>query len=110
MMNGSDATERRPARVFHRLCGPERRDQALVEDVPHLQPVVGGAMTDEADIDLAPDQRVDLIGRRHVAKVELDVGMRAAKTLHHVRQQSENAGDAKADAKEPGFASHRPLR
>src|SRR5262245_26091215 len=88
---------------------PERGDQALVEDVPHLQPVVRGAMTDEADVDLAADQRVDLIGRRHVAKMELNVGMGAAKTLHHIGQQSEDTRHAKADAKKAGFASRRPL-
>jgi hypothetical protein len=77
--------------------------------MPRVKPVVDVSMTDEADVDLAPDQRADLIRRRHVVKVELDVRMRAAKALHHVRQQSENSGDAKANAEEPGFASYRLL-
>ena len=78
--------------------------------MPHAKPVVGGPETDEADVDLAPDQRVDLIGGRHIAKMELDVRMRTAKALHHVGQQPEDAGDTEANAKEPGFASRRPLR
>ena len=57
----------------------ERRDQPLVKHQPRFQPRVGATMTDEPDVDLAADQRIDLIRRRHVAQMELDVRMRSPK-------------------------------
>ena len=71
--------------------------------------VVTVATTDEADVDLAADERVDLIGRRHVPKMELDVWMGAPKFSQHVRKQAEDAGDTKSYAEESCFASSRPL-
>jgi hypothetical protein len=66
-------------------------------------------MTDETDVELAADERVDLIGRRHVAQVELDLRMCPAEPLDDVWQQAEDAGNPKADPKQPGFAPGRAL-
>ena len=41
----------------------KRGDQALVEHMPLVELVVGHAMTDEAHVDLATRERIDLIGR-----------------------------------------------
>jgi hypothetical protein len=74
-------------------------DQALAKERPCFEFGVSDGRAHDADVDSSVEKSSDLRRRGHVAHLELDQGMAAAKTENRAREHRGNGGDAEADAK-----------
>ena len=109
MMKGSPATDRNPSLRHPGTAWAQSRDQPLVQDRPHHEPVVGDRAPDEPDVDLAAGQGTDLIRRWHIAQGELYLRVGASKSQKHVRHQPQDGRDPEAYPQESGLTARRTL-
>jgi len=99
-----------PDRRLPRAARPDREDETLVEDRADDEPIPRDRQAYEPDVDLAPGEPFHLIRRRHVAQLQLNIGMAAAKAQQHLGQQSEDACDAEPDPEATGLSARSALR
>ncbi len=79
-------------------------EQRLARERLDVQPRIGLGAAHEAEVQIAAQQRRDLLGRRQFAQLDADAGMTAAIGANHLRQRGEHQRRAEADAQLAGLA------
>ncbi len=95
-----------------RVIERQRDDEPLLGHHGDFELVVrlGQIEADDAEVEPATEQRVDLPHRGQLGERDFHVGHRAAKETQHVRQPFVGKLRGEADGQPAGFAARRPAR